>query len=481
MSEDYYYYQRDYADPPPRDLVSVDDSEDEGDRLYLLNLQRQQKMAPLMLFLYSNAYKLLLVVFSLTALMWLSAVTPAWLGSGSGHVDTPLRLPTTTKLSVTPIDFKTQSNLGITLSDFKSYTPTVGHTTGGYSSAAMSVLEYAPWDIIAEPYKVQVVNVTVYDEQGIPVSLSENGIGVEWTIAGQTYQGETATFTLTDIAIHSCSLKFFAKKRAGSAKAFTFLQRLPGGILSSGDDDKANSEDDPCPDPATQLVYGFNIAVKYIRRELRRLTDSDREKALSAMKTMYTLSDAEGQALYGSKYVSIETLLYHHLIGAGTSDCDHWHDGAGIVTHHAAVTLVFEQSLQAMDPSLSLPYWEYGRDAIAFADYMQSNVFQDGWFGSASPNTADHSLAQGRFSGIVTPDGTKYARKWSQKDSGSMNPFSNPYGFMRTPWNLNPSPYFGRRNLTFDTVSYTALPGCGKMEACYDSDTLSDVSELLCL
>lgn len=31
----------------------------------------------------------------------------------------------------------------------------------------------------------------------------------------------------------------------------------------------------------------------------------------------------------------------------------------GIVTHHVAYTLLFEQAMQRIAPSVSIPYWEY--------------------------------------------------------------------------------------------------------------------------
>ena len=47
---------------------------------------------------------------------------------------------------------------------------------------------------------------------------------------------------------------------------------------------------------------------------------------------MYTVEEEIGVAKYGSKFKTAEYYLYKHLNGAGTSDCDHWHDGAGTMT-----------------------------------------------------------------------------------------------------------------------------------------------------
>jgi hypothetical protein len=226
--------------------------------------------------------------------------------------------------------------------------------------------------------------------------------------------------------------------------------------------------------------YTFTIAVKYIRREIRTLSDQDRETVLNAMVTLYNTDDVTGKTLYGEKYMSMETFLWFHLKNAGTSDCDHWHDGAGFVNHHAAITLAFEQSLQAINPSISLPYWEYAYDAMVYDDYRDSPFFADDWFGEASPNSADHSLVKGKFAGISMPDGSLYT-EWRQSESTSMNPFTNPYGYMRTPWNMNKSPYFGRHNLTYDHDPFCSLPTCVDMYDCYSSSNLADVSYLYCV
>ena len=50
---------------------------------------------------------------------------------------------------------------------------------------------------------------------------------------------------------------------------------------------------------------------------------------LPSYSQMYTLEEAAGKAKYGDKFNTAEYYVYKHLNGAGTTDCDHWHDGAG--------------------------------------------------------------------------------------------------------------------------------------------------------
>lgn len=72
----------------------------------------------------------------------------------------------------------------------------------------------------------------------------------------------------------------------------------------------------------------------------------------------------------------------------GTKDCDHWHQGAGFVTSHMGLTLMYEQSLQAVNPAVSVPYWDFTLESTFFgaSDFRSSGVFADDWFGNASPD-----------------------------------------------------------------------------------------------
>ena len=62
--------------------------------------------------------------------------------------------------------------------------------------------------------------------------------------------------------------------------------------------------------------------------------------------------------------------------------------------------------------------------------------------------------------------------KWDIQKTGSLNPYVNAYGLMRSPWNNNPSPYIGRHNTTYG-VATTTMPDCGVMSSCYGSKSLS--------
>lgn len=69
-------------------------------------------------------------------------------------------------------------------------------------------------------------------------------------------------------------------------------------------------------------------------------------------------------------------------------DCDHWHEGAGFVTSHIALTLLFEQSLQSINPSVTVPYWDFTIEGTFSegAEFRNSGIFADDWFGTARPD-----------------------------------------------------------------------------------------------
>jgi hypothetical protein len=48
------------------------------------------------------------------------------------------------------------------------------------------------------------------------------------------------------------------------------------------------------------------------------------------------------------------------LMGRGPAD--HMHDGLGFLTHHMALSRMFENVMQLVNPKVSLPYWVSTRE-----------------------------------------------------------------------------------------------------------------------
>lgn len=325
-------------------------------------------------------------------------------------------------------------------------------STPGYGPLQNSLI---PWKLVVEPARAQIISIKKFSLNNENVALSDEKVSVDWEINGNTYSGVSAEFQVPATS--------FGQK-------MTFSVRLTpkSGVVFGTEIDAKYS-----------FTHRDQFIVKYIRREIRALTDSDRQKFMNALQTIYSVSELEGQKKFGSKFHNIEYYLYKHLNGAGRNDCDHWHDGAGIITHHAAYTAEFEQSIQAIEPSIAMPYWEYGMDAYLYSNLDQSPIFNREWLGEYNPPNSDHIINDGSFwANTKVLDGTKY-RNWDISKEGSLNPFVNAYGAMRSPWNNNPTSGIGRRNTTYGKSQYPSVPSCSSLRACFQEKSLAEMNYCL--
>lgn len=325
-----------------------------------------------------------------------------------------------------------------------------------YGYGELESLKLLPWDALVEPYKEQGLLLNSATLNGVDLDLTGGDYSVEWSIGGKKYTGSEISVTLQKTGVMDCTVTVI--EAADSKSKSSSHPQLRSG------------------DSTTFATYRFRLGVKYIRRELRAMTEADSSKYFKAMKTIYSVGGEEGRSKYGSKYKSAEEFLYTHLNGAGTYDCDHWHDGAGILTHHVAVTLEFEQSLQSIDPSISMPYWEYGMDAYLYDDWKESPVFNANWFGEANPSNDDHRINDGgMWTDLKMPDGSPYL-EWDSVSTKTLNPFVNAYGTMRSPWNQNDVSYVGRKNLTYGYQQWT-MPACYELRSCFQEDSLAGIND----
>ncbi|CAN0081632.1 unnamed protein product, partial [Ectocarpus sp. 13 AM-2016] len=164
----------------------------------------------------------------------------------------------------------------------------------------------------------------------------------------------------------------------------------------------------------------------------------------------------------------IEFFVQMHLDGAAVKDCDHWHDDAGIVTHHVGFTLLFEQALQVVDPSVSIPYWEYTIEAaLGLANYGESQVFNPDWFGDASPDNSLHTVTDGR---AISLSMLALQEAWDN--------VHNPYGLLRAPWNTDATPFVTRYD-KINGVDSTDMVTCEEFQSCFESSSIAAMNNCL--
>lgn len=312
------------------------------------------------------------------------------------------------------MDFVAESQLTLTV--LNAYTRTSPIQTGKFAY---------PWWYLAEPFKAHALSA---------VNGVDPGAWYKWVVDDHT-QGYGAT---CDVLWTSLGWK-----------SVVLIEKLNG---------------------TTTCTIAAKVQVKYARREIRSLTDQDRETFFQAAMVLQRVPTEVGQRLYGSAYKSKDYFTRVHLYYGGTSDCDHWHQGAGFVTSHVAFTLEFEQAIQSVSPSVSMPYWDFTIESTLYepGTFRSSLIFSDDWFGNASPDNDLHTLTEGRWAFVPA---TANARNFSE--------VVNSYGVLRAPWNNDPTPFLTRYCEIYGYENNMKPSGCKEYNAAVKKTTWMSMSRQL--
>ncbi|CAB1096465.1 TYR [Ectocarpus sp. CCAP 1310/34] len=189
------------------------------------------------------------------------------------------------------------------------------------------------------------------------------------------------------------------------------------------------------------------VMVKYVRREIRTLTYEEREELLDAMLELWNVrvQDGDGREKYGENYSDIWAINRLHFKAASPQFCDHFHDGLGFLTNHGLVSNTFENSLQQVNPKLTLPYWDFTIESSTagiaanehlddmFGSKIKTPLLQESWFGTADPTT--RMVQNGRWANVPIP-------KMREGNPSKIEP--DVYSKLRSPWNVNDRRYISR-------------------------------------
>lgn len=210
---------------------------------------------------------------------------------------------------------------------------------------------------------------------------------------------------------------------------------------------------------------------RYVRRELRRLTDEDRLSFLNAIATMKKTITPVGQRIYGPNYKCVNDFVIEHLWGATDMDTDHIHDGMGVATQHISLSNEFELAMQSVDSSVALPYWDPTVDGSAmqknygdrsYANIVHSELFSDKWFGASSDDTGNHVVSgQWAYETVGKKASTGFKiMEGLIPDRWNFSVNLSPFGYLRAPWNINPSPYVTRYHKNCGAKVADVWPTC---------------------
>lgn len=194
----------------------------------------------------------------------------------------------------------------------------------------------------------------------------------------------------------------------------------------------------------TLAVHSTEVLCRYVKRELRSLTEDDRDAFLDAAVALWDLDIDTGREKYGDRFTTIsEFVLLHAFKSTGDVECDQFHEGTGFMAHHFALTVAFESSLRAVNPAVTVPYWDFTIEGEAIDEAggspaMLGDVspfFSDEWFGSTDENNHIQDSRWAHTAVIVMADLSNSSEKAKMvKDEKFM---TNSYGIITAPWNNN--------------------------------------------
>eukprot|EP00752_Nemacystus_decipiens_P007679 g6864.t2 len=154
-----------------------------------------------------------------------------------------------------------------------------------------------------------------------------------------------------------------------------------------------------------------------------------------------------------------------------------FHSGMHFLNAHASFDLWAERSLQMIDPSVAMHYWDFTIDATTLGpNWADSEIFTNDMYGSAmnSPDN-DYQISEGWFKDVHSlydPDSTFVA--------DVVAPGHNLFGYIDARFNMQRLPGVAR------TASYCGLKGqiefatCNVIINCFDdNDNISDWNECM--
>ncbi|KAJ8604299.1 hypothetical protein CTAYLR_002527 [Chrysophaeum taylorii] len=314
-----------------------------------------------------------------------------------------------------------------------------------------------PWQHIVEPHRE--TRLTALLDGRECAERCRNG---DWEIDGVAgTPGDATTHTFTSTGFHVVRFKLDSARPTSKRRGGNAMTRWATRLLSPSKEEENNRVA-----ASDFVVVEDRVMCKWVRRELRSLSEADRELFFATMHALWLVPTKAGQARWGSRYKGSEYFVRKHLYGAASAECDHWHDNAGLMTHHMAFTLELEQALQAIDARVAMPYWEYSLDAELYGlAWQDSIVFDDAWFGEVSPAGPLHAVANGRWA--YTPV-LRNARGYSN--------ITNQWGLLRSPWNQNPIPFVTRHDKILGNGEFQpTFPGCADFDEAMSTTSLADI------
>jgi hypothetical protein len=137
-----------------------------------------------------------------------------------------------------------------------AFTITLSSSSPDYGT--LTTLADLPWTMVVEPHRSQnvAIDAFVIGDKEMDVAL----YSATWNFAGQAYSGTNIQVMLNNTGVYNCTLTM--TQHSGRRLLNMFM-------------------------PVATYTQTFTTAVKYVRREIRSLTDADRELYFDALRALH--------------------------------------------------------------------------------------------------------------------------------------------------------------------------------------------------
>lgn len=200
---------------------------------------------------------------------------------------------------------------------------TASNEYGVYDPSALALYGL---EMVVEPYK----------ETRIVASGGSSSSGEEstftWRITVDVEEGEDGgTSEYNPISMKRNARRLTVLSTELQSAEITVSLTIPGGVYLLTADERNES--------GTLLSEGsVEVSCKYVRREIRDLTDVDRTAFFNALAVYYTVSDEEGKAKYGQAFSNYQrTTAYHNSPVSSLVSID-WGGRGGVA--HSSLNIV---------------------------------------------------------------------------------------------------------------------------------------------
>ena len=195
--------------------------------------------------------------------------------------------------------------------------------------------------------------------------------------------------------------------------------------------------------------------VRIVRRELRTLTDDDREAYFEAVHTVFTTDEKAGKELYGDAFTSHDELAALH-----NSKYFMYHGNLFFQTSHPAMQMRFERSLRAVNPSVVTPYWDFLIDSKLGSNWTNAIVYDKAWFGPVKNDLPTQFRSPGRFHDVK--------RTYDKEHEAFPSAWHSPYGFISSYTSTNKSPWMTRSSNVCGFELQQGFANCEHVSTCFD-------------